>query len=197
MTRPGPDPIEKRTSFDFVLEDRKILVRIGHKGPAQGVKPTLAEAVREEKARALSLIEPAAIWTVIDYESTNKHPIFTGAVRVALCLCTIGPRLEKAVAGLMESDVLRGLILDAFGSQAVSEISRQIVRDVESRAGESGFRPSKRFAPGYRSWPVEEQAFLFGHLPGQTIGVRLTDSFMMVPRKSYSFRINFYPLNRA
>ena len=27
----------------------------------------------------------------------------------------------------------------------------------------------------------------------KSVGVRLTDGFMMVPRKSYSFRVNFYP----
>ena len=193
MTPQTPAPIEKRTAFDLVLDERKILIRIGHKGPTQDIRLSLAEAVGEEGQRARTLIEPAAIWTVLDGRETNGHPVFARAARVALAICTIGPRLEKAVAESMGSDVLRGLILDAYGSQAVSEISRAIVRDVEVRARESGFVPSKRFAPGYKSWPLEEQAFLFGRLPGETIGVRLTESFMMIPRKSYSFRINFYP----
>jgi hypothetical protein len=189
----GTVGVELRTAFELVLDERKILTRIGHKGPTASVRPSLAEAVREEAARARTLIEPAAIWTVLEAAETNGHPVFAGAVRVALAICTIGPRLESAAASLMEGDVLRGLILDAFGSQAVGEVSRAIVRDIEARAREQGFVPSKRFAPGYRSWPVEEQALLFGRLPAGLIGVRLTDSFMMVPRKSYSFRVNFYP----
>lgn len=183
--------MEKRTSFILALDERKILTRIGFKGPSKDLKPSLKEAVEEEKRSALTLVEPAALWTVIDYEETNKHPIFAGAVRVALCLCTIGPGLEAAVAELMKTDILRGLILDAFGSQAVAEVSRQMGREIEGRALEMGLSPGKRFAPGYRSWPVEEQAFMFRHLPGHLIGVRLMDSYMMVPRKSYSFRINF------
>jgi len=183
--------MEKRTSFNLVLEERNILTRIGFKGPSKNVKPALKGAVETGKREALTLVEPAALWTVIDYEETNKHPIFDGASRVALCLCTIGPRLEEVIAGTMETDVLRGLILDAYGSQAVAEISRQVIQDIEERARRMGLSAGKRFAPGYKSWPVEEQAFLFGHLPGHLIGVRLTDSFMMVPRKSYSFRVNF------
>jgi cobalamin-dependent methionine synthase I len=55
-----------------------------------------------------------------------------------------------------------------------------------------GLWPSKRYAPGYRGWHLSDQAFLFRMVGADAIGVRLTDSFMMVPRKSYSFRINFY-----
>ncbi|MBN2205946.1 MAG: hypothetical protein JW742_00955 [Candidatus Aminicenantes bacterium] len=193
MTAPPPPGIVKRTAFELVLDERKILTRIGHKGPARSVRPSLALAVREERERAFRLVEPAAIWRVLEAGETNGHPVFAGATRVAFAVCTIGPRLEEAVAGLIGTDVLRGLILDALGSQAVSEISREIVRDMEGRARAMGLTPSRRFAPGYRSWPVEAQAFLFKCLPGDLIGVRLTDSYMMVPRKSYSFRVNFFP----
>jgi len=193
LTSAAPAAVVKRTAFDLALDGRKILVRIGHKGPSGSVRPSLTEAVREGRERALALIDPAAIWTVLDARETNGHPVFAGAVRVALAVCTIGPRLETAVAQCMESDILKGLILDAFGSQAVAEISRAIVGDIERRAREAGFVPSTRYAPGYKSWPVDEQAFLFGRLPGDLVGVRLTDGFMMVPRKSYSFRVNFYP----
>jgi hypothetical protein len=183
--------MRQRAAFDLVLDERKVLTRIGFKGPDREVKPVLRTTIGEERRRALTLVRPASLWTVIDYKETNRHPVFAGAIRVALCLCTIGPALEAAVAELMETDVLRGLILDAFGSQAVAEISRQTERNVAARARELGLVPSKRFAPGYRSWPVEEQAFLFSRLPADRIGVRLTDSYMMIPRKSYSFRVNF------
>lgn len=197
MSAPCPAAAVLRTAFELTLDERKILVRIGHKGPARSARPALIDAVRDGKERALRLARPAAIWTVLDAAETNGHPVFAGAVRVALAACTIGPELEAAAAEDMASDVLRGLILDAFGSQAVAEVSRAVVRDIEARAGAEGLVPSRRFAPGYRSWPVEEQAFLFGRLPGSRIGVRLTDSFMMVPRKSYSFRVNFYPPGSA
>jgi len=57
-----------------------------------------------------------------------------------------------------------------------------------------GLWPSKRFSPGYKKWKLDEQRFIFDILPAQDIGVRLhQESWMMIPRKSVSFRLNFYP----
>jgi len=55
-----------------------------------------------------------------------------------------------------------------------------------------GLWPGKRFAPGYKGWDVSGQKLIFSVLPAAEIGVRLTESFMMIPRKSYSFRINYF-----
>jgi hypothetical protein len=60
------------------------------------------------------------------------------------------------------------------------------------KAREMNLWPSKRFSPGYAKWDIKEQRFIFRILSAADIVVRLTESCMMVPRKSISFRINFY-----
>ena len=74
-------------------------------------------------------------------------------------------------------------------------IAMQADRIIAQAARDMGLWPSKRFSAGYGIWDIREQAYVFSMLPAEEIGVRLTDTFMMVPRKSVSFRINFY-LNR-
>jgi cobalamin-dependent methionine synthase I len=87
---------------------------------------------------------------------------------------------------------MKGLILDAIGSEATEQVARQTDRLLCKKAREMNLWPSKRFSPGYRSWNIEEQRYLFQVLPGEEIGVTLNESCMMIPRKSVSFRINFY-----
>jgi hypothetical protein len=189
-------PAETGVRRDFSLgfsDLRRILVRIGYrKGTVPDDDPILT-VVREEARRAEGLIAPASAWAVIEPEETTGHAVFAGARRVALCVCTIGPGLEAAAAeDFRRNDDLRGMVLDALGSDAVGRLSRMADRFLAEKALAQGLWPSKRYAPGYKGWDVCEQAFLFSMVPAAEIGVRLTESFMMVPRKSYSFRLNFY-----
>ncbi|MCP2520600.1 hypothetical protein NLD30_09180 [SCandidatus Aminicenantes bacterium Aminicenantia_JdfR_composite] len=163
-------------------------------------KEEIKEIIQKEISEIKKLIEPKGIYRIIDYEETNRHPIFENAKKIALAICTIGSKLEKRSSELMrENQMLKGLIYDAYGSEAVEQVACQLDSIISEQARKMGFYPSKRFSPGYGKWEIEEQAFIFKILPGEEIGVKLRSSFMMEPRKSISFRINFYnePVNNG
>lgn len=173
------------------FDEKRIIRLIGYK--KKNIKDSVREIIAEEKKRLGYLIQPLSIYTIIDYEETNKHPIFEHADKVALCICTIGRELEEEIATLMrKNEMLRALVLDALGSEAVEEAANQSDEKIAMKAINLNLWPSKRFSPGYGKWDIKEQKFIFGVLPAEKIGVRLNESFMMIPRKSISFRINFY-----
>jgi len=182
-------------NFKIDIDDQKILRLIGYKKRDYEVKAPIQGLIVEEKERLSQFLKPEAIYTIIDYAQTNRHPIFQGAAKVALCVCTIGPRLEQWVKKLMaDGEMMRSLILDAFGSEAVEMVAAQADALLAEKARKMGLWPSKRFSPGYKKWKLDEQRFIFDILPAQDIGVRLhQESWMMTPRKSVSFRLNFYP----
>jgi hypothetical protein len=180
--------------FKIEIDDKRFLRVIGYKKKGMGISASIRDVIAEEKEKLVRLLEPISVHRIIDYEETNKHPIFAHAEKVAFCLCTIGPRLEQTVKKLMtDGEVLRSLILDALGSEAVEEVAIQSDRTVAEKALNMHFWPSKRYSPGYKNWLLEEQRFIFGILPAVDVGVKLNEeSCMMFPRKSISFRINFY-----
>jgi len=185
--------IHKLEKFNINIEDRRIFIRLGYGTSSGNVNNQTKERVFKAKNKLPSLIQPAAVFKILDYEATNKHAIFKDAKKVILCICTIGIGLEDASSKLIEKDaILDGLILDTLGSEAAEDVARQTDKHIANIAKEMNLWPSKRFSPGYSIWDIQEQAYLFKVLPAEDIGVRLTDSFMMVPRKSVSFRINFY-----
>jgi len=186
--------LEKIENFKIEVEERRILRLIGYKKHPAKIKPSLQKLIRQEKKEMASLLQPASINTIIDYEETNKHPIFNKAEKVALCICTVGSAIEAKIAELMQNnEMTRALILDAFASEVAEEVARQSDRILAHKAREFDLWPSKRFSPGYKPWPLTEQKFIFSLLPGKEIGVKLNpQSWMMIPRKSISFRINFY-----
>lgn len=180
-------------SFAIAIPTQKICVRIGYRTSSDRINPSVIELIEEAKTRSEELLNPRAIFRILDYSETNRHPIFTHAKKVALCICTIGPQIESESAKLMRSDeLMKALILDAIGSELVEQVARQTDKILCEKALDMDLWPSKRFSPGYKLWNIEEQRYIFRMIPGENIGVTLNESCMMIPRKSVSFRINFY-----
>lgn len=180
--------------FEIKIEERRVLRLIGYKKRNIEIDPSVAELIQKTGENLHRFLQPRALYRILDYEQTNRHPVFKNAEKVALCLCTIGPKLEEEVARLMDAnELLKALILDAFGSEAVEEVAIQSDQYLAKEARELGLWPSKRFSPGYGQWDLREQHFIFRMLPAHEIGVSLNPlSCMMIPRKSISFRMNFY-----
>jgi hypothetical protein len=184
---------EKIENLKVEFDEKRILHLIGYKTKSMELKNPVKIMIAEETQKLDHLLHPVSIYTILDYEDTNRHPIFSDAEKVALCICTIGLELEAETKKLMsENEMLRALILDSLGSEAAEELAIQSDRILAEKAREMNLWPSKRFSPGYRKWDIQEQRYVFSILPGESIGVRLTESCMMIPRKSVSFRINFY-----
>ncbi len=174
-------------------DENHILIRVGCRKGRASASPALLRTLAEVEEQVPALVAPRSVYTVLEYAETNGHPIFGQAVKVALGVSTIGPALEEECAReFLEGDMLRGLVLDAFGTAAVIQMFREAERRIAAEALGAGLWPSKRFSPGYRGWPLEEQRFVFSRVDAAAIGVRLNDSCMMIPRKSNSYRINFY-----
>ncbi len=185
--------VEKIENLKIEFDEKRILRLIGYKQKFTEIKDPIKLLIKEEKNKLEHLLHPASIYTILDHAETNQHPIFEDAKKVALCICTIGPALEEEINRLMgENEMVRALILDSLGSEAAEETAIQSDRILVEKAREMGLWPSKRFSPGYGKWDIREQKYVFQVLPGKDIGVSLTESCMMVPRKSVSFRINFY-----
>lgn len=99
-------------------------------------------------------------------------------------LVTVGPELERRASGL--ADPLRRYYLECLADAAL-EAAAETLRARILR--ESGFPLLSTMSPGsLPDWPITEQVPLFDLLeegPAAS-GVRLSDSLMMIPRKSIS-----------
>jgi hypothetical protein len=60
-----------------------------------------------------------------------------------------------------------------------------------------GLSVGMRASPGQEGWSIQQQRVVFGVVPAEEIGVRLTSSCLMLPRKSVSFVIGLGPDMRA
>jgi hypothetical protein len=117
-----------------------------------------------------------------------------GAHHIYFFLVTIGSSLEDEASLLMKKgESLSGYLLDRIGSFAVESLADKAEALLRNKYEPGGRSVSMRFSPGYCDWPIEEQVKLDMLLDFSKIGVRLTGSHMMVPRKSVSGIIGIGP----
>ncbi len=104
--------------------------------------------------------------------------------RVFPYVLTMGGRLEKAAAA--QDDLFRQYAFETVADMALADAGARFESQIRRLFGVGAL---SAMSPGsLEDWPIEEQAILFDLL-GETearIGVRLSDSMLMVPRKSVS-----------
>ena len=77
-------------------------------------------------------------------------------------------------------------IADALGSVIAEHCADQMEICLQESIDKLGWRHTNRFSPGYCGWHVSQQQLLFPLFGGNTCGVCLTESSLMVPIKSVS-----------
>ena len=106
--------------------------------------------------------------------------------RVAIFVCTAGEGIGQWSKRMMSGDPLKGFIADILGS-VVAEASIDIIHQkLCDEMGQAGLKVTNRYSPGYCGWHTSEQHKLFGLLPKDICGIRLTESALMLPIKSVS-----------
>jgi hypothetical protein len=120
----------------------------------------------------------------VTFESPILRKNLDTANKVFPYVITIGPELERTASA--QGDLLKQYYLEEIANIALEQSAAWLSAQLEERYG---LGPLSSMSPGsLEDWPITEQVKLFSIL-GDTerlIGVRLTDSMLMVPRKSIS-----------
>lgn len=110
---------------------------------------------------------------------------FPEAVKLAVVVCTIGPALEAKVGALSRGgQPLRALLLDGIGSAAVDALVAEAMQCVAADAAAGGWQAGSPVNPGMPGFPLTEQRNLLELTGADRIGVALSPSGMLIPRKS-------------
>ena len=189
------------------LKTREVLRREGFRGQAK-VRPKIKSLILELVAsvKKAHFLEPAMAYEI--YSITELSPrqlslegkvvmagpllpsLMPEAKELAVVVGTIGPKLEKQVTDYTNHDEpLRGMLLDGIGSAAVDSLSEEACKFITAEAQSRGYQTSSPISPGMPGLPITEQWQLFKMVSAKEIGVSLTSSGLMVPRKSASMVI--------
>lgn len=130
------------------------------------------------------------------FSSPKLSKTMRSSREIVCFLATAGPKLDAEISRLTaQGRVSSAYILDAMGSLLVESV----VAGFQEKTSKS-LRPKDkgvtlRFSPGYCDWPLTQQGELFGLFDAQGLGVKLSRSCLMTPRKSISGVFGIYPLD--
>jgi hypothetical protein len=174
-------------SFSIRIPRDQALRLMGVRGKRRAPRESLMEVFEEEYATAAEMVRPRAVLRFAPAGLPGSSWIAPDMPLVAV-VCTIGDVLEKRVSRLAEQgSAARALVLDSIGSAGAEEVADRSNRLICEMAASTDHVPDCRRSPGYGSWDVREQAAMFRFVQPDEIGVTLTESCMMVPRKSISY----------
>ncbi|MGQ9542548.1 MAG: vitamin B12 dependent-methionine synthase activation domain-containing protein [Candidatus Bathyarchaeia archaeon] len=165
---------DKVRNLDSLIEDCNSLI-----------KPTLLyEYVKVEEVK----FEGVLLRGNIMFISSKLSEQLKCVGEIAAYIITIGPDLERRVTELSSNRILDSWILDNLGTYSLRLLSKTLEDMIRM---EKGWRVLSRFNPGSTpTWELCQQEALFKIFSKrrveEEVGVRLTENFVMIPRKSSS-----------
>ena len=159
-----------------------------------------------EDARLLT--SPKGIWEIYDYdcqtrviksippcriqgEKIRQH--LAGCEKIIVLSATAGDEVEEEVTRRFNAgEYSTAVIMDAAATAAVEQIADGMEKAISPKMAAQGFLLKWRFSPGYGDWPLEQQPELIRLAKAEQIGVSLTTSMMLTPRKSITALIGLY-----
>lgn len=193
------------------LEIRQVLRREGIR-QYSSIKPEIKTLIDEllVSINDEHLLEPAITYAIHPISGVSHDqlslagnmvlhgPLLTSALsdaeELVTVVCTIGHKVEKQVTDYLSgSEPLRGLLLDGIGNAAVDSLTHETCRLIKDVASLRDYQASSPCSPGMPGFPITEQWPLFQLVPAEEIGVSLTASGIMVPRKSASMVMGIGP----
>jgi hypothetical protein len=150
-------------------------------------KSNLTEAAKAV-AEMVSEVSPTGLLGLANEKDLREWRFSDSDLFAAIGLVTLGVEFDLRMNQFSQNgDMLMALLADAGGSLLVDMACDQLEQITVKEFVSAGVVPGPRISPGYGSFPLSEQMWLFERLPADQINVRLKSNYMMDPLKTISF----------
>lgn len=186
----------------FKVTTEQVFCDIGY-APDSEPTPRVAGLINDHLDEAQQLVKPSYSYLISRVELVYGASVLleNGAVfhsqiigrlleraeEVAVFALTIGSELEDEAARLArEGFILQATMLETIGSLYTEQLADWVEARIGDLARAWRRTASRRFSPGHCDWDVSQQKTVFRILKEDCAGIHLTDSCLMIPRKSMS-----------
>lgn len=118
-------------------------------------------------------------------KSRNLAKNLKDCTSVVVFAATLGLGVDHLLQKYSRLEMSRAVVMQAGAAAMIEDYCNQICTGLRKEYEERGLYLRPRFSPGYGDFPLNCQpALLEGIQAGKRLGIRLTDSFLMMPSKS-------------
>lgn len=167
------------------------------------------KSVKKACLEAQLLSTAKGIWQIYDYQACSGRieinpPIYIIgkkirnhlrlAEKIIILSVTIGELIEETITKYFQAGAYSyALLLDAAATTAVETTADEMEKTITQYITPKGYQKVMRFSPGYGDWDIRFQPEMLTLAKAEQIGVSLTESCMLIPRKSITAVIGLIP----
>ncbi|WP_125153402.1 ASKHA domain-containing protein [Clostridium rectalis] len=131
------------------------------------------------------LIKPKAIYKYFNYNNLKSINEFKNCVGLYMSLITLGEDLSKQIQKYFDfKDYTKAILLDSICVEALFNFQNIIFENIRKELEEKGLEIISYKCPGDEGMPLEYQSYIFNEVNGKSIGINLTEGYMLNPIKS-------------
>lgn len=162
------------------------------KAVAGMVEQCIAELDRQAQPRFLDREFPLVLGeeTLVDggcfkVRSRNLSKNLKDCSRIVVFAATLGIGADHLIRRYSRLSMSKAVIMQAAATAMIEEFCDQVCSGLGAAYEADGYYLRPRFSPGYGDFPLDCQKRLLDSLEaGKRIGIKLTDSLLMMPSKS-------------
>ena len=125
-------------------------------------------------------------------ESQDLTKLFRNCNKIALIATTLGLAVERRIKYYSLSNLSKGIIFDACADTYIEALCDYVESKIEALAKIEGAGITFRYSAGYGDVSISHQKDLVNSLnAGKLIGLTVSQSSMLIPRKSVTAFIGF------
>jgi hypothetical protein len=105
--------------------------------------------------------------------------------KCVIMAATLGIEVDSKIAYYSRFNITKALIMDACATTAIESLCDEVQIEIMNSALEDNLHITNRYSPGYGDFSIENQGDILNVLEAyKRIGLSVTDSNIMLPRKS-------------
>ena len=134
-----------------------------------------------------SAVSPKSICRIFDlqHQSRSLGRNLKQCEKLILFGATLGTGADRLITRASLTDMAKAVVLQACAAAMLEEYCDACQREIAKQQEKEGWYLRPRFSPGYGDFDIQYQKPLMQMLDcAKTIGLTMTDSFMMTPTKS-------------
>ncbi|MDR3543811.1 MAG: Vitamin B12 dependent methionine synthase activation subunit [Desulfosporosinus sp.] len=165
-------------------------------------RPSVVEIHNQVLRQDAKHVRPVLIWREFAISGAEEQELFLEkgpklkssllvkvagrAEKLVLLAMTIGSALDNAVADYNQAGkILESFALDAAGSIFLAKSIMLVIAELEDKYKVAGMSTTFLLGPGHSYWSgLDDVRTIIETLKAEQIGITLTDSNLMIPRKS-------------
>lgn len=121
----------------------------------------------------------------VNIESKNLGKNLKGCHKIVVFGATLGTGVDQLMKRVSLTDMAKAVVLQACAAALLEEYCDQCQQEIAGKLKKEGLYLRPRFSPGYGDFDIRYQAPIMQMLDcAKTIGLTMTDSYMMTPVKS-------------